>query len=48
MRQTEGFNRIPVSRTVLADAETPLFAYAKLAQGPLFHHRLAGKNLVNR
>ena len=33
-RQTEGFNRIPVSRTVLADAETPLSAYAKLAQGP--------------
>ena len=33
-RQTEGFNRIPVLRTVLADAETPLFAYAKLAQGP--------------
>ena len=32
-RQTEGFNRIPVSRTVLADAETPLSAYAKLAQG---------------
>ena len=33
-KQTEGFNRIPVSRTVLADAETPLSAYAKLAQGP--------------
>ena len=33
-RQTEGFNRIPVWRTVLADAETPLSAYAKLAQGP--------------
>ena len=33
-RQTEGFNRIPVSRTVLADAETPLSAYAKLTQGP--------------
>ena len=33
-RQAEGFNRIPVARTVLADAETPLSAYAKLAQGP--------------
>ena len=33
-KQTKGFNRIPVSRTVLADAETPLSAYAKLAQGP--------------
>ena len=32
-RQAEGFNRIPVARTVLADAETPLSAYAKLAQG---------------
>ena len=33
-KQTKGFNRIPVSRTVLADAETPLSAYAKLAKGP--------------
>ena len=33
-KKAEGFNRIPVSRTVLADAETPLSAYAKLAQGP--------------
>ena len=33
-KQTKGFNRIPVSRTVLADTETPLSAYAKLAQGP--------------
>jgi len=33
-KRTEGFNRIPVSRTVLADVETPLSAYAKLAQGP--------------
>jgi len=30
----EGFNRVPVARTILADAETPLSAYAKLAQGP--------------
>lgn len=29
-----GHNRIPVSRTVLADMETPLSAYRKLAQGP--------------
>ena len=33
-KRTEGFNRIPLARTVLADAETPLSAYAKLAQGP--------------
>jgi anthranilate synthase component 1 len=33
-RQAEGFNRIPVARTILADTETPLSAYAKLAQGP--------------
>ena len=33
-RKAEGFNRIPVARTVLADTETPLSAYAKLAQGP--------------
>mgnify|MGYP001258898568 CR=1 FL=1 len=32
-KKAEGFNRIPVARTVLADAETPLSAYAKLAQG---------------
>lgn len=30
----EGFNRIPVFRTVLADVETPLSAYRKLAAGP--------------
>ena len=33
-KKAEGFNRIPVARTVLADAETPLSAYAKLAQSP--------------
>ena len=30
----EGFNRIPVSRALLADTETPLSAYNKLASGP--------------
>jgi anthranilate synthase component 1 len=34
VRQAEGFNRIPVARTLLADTDTPLSAYAKLAQGP--------------
>ena len=29
-----GYNRIPVSREVLADLETPLSAYRKLAEGP--------------
>lgn len=29
-----GFNRIPVSRTLLADTETPLSTYNKLAKGP--------------
>ena len=29
----EGFNRIPVSRTILADTETPLSTYNKLARG---------------
>ena len=33
-KRAEGFNRIPLARTVLADVETPLSAYAKLAQGP--------------
>jgi len=33
-KRAEGFNRIPLARTVLADAETPRSAYAKLAQGP--------------
>lgn len=30
----EGYNRIPVVRQVLADLETPLGVYLKLAQGP--------------
>jgi anthranilate synthase component 1 len=30
----EGYNRIPVIRQVLADLETPLGVYLKLAQGP--------------
>ena len=30
----QGYNRIPVSREVLADCETPLSAYLKLAAGP--------------
>ncbi len=30
----QGFNRIPVSREVLADLDTPLSAYLKLAEGP--------------
>lgn len=30
----EGFNRIPVTRQVLADTETPLSSYLKLANGP--------------
>ncbi|MFZ5654696.1 MAG: anthranilate synthase component I [Pseudomonadota bacterium] len=30
----EGYNRIPVTRTLLADLETPLSAYLKLARGP--------------
>src|SRR5262245_33392742 len=29
-----GFNRIPVSREVLADLDTPLSTYLKLADGP--------------
>jgi anthranilate synthase component 1 len=31
---TQGFNRIPISREVVVDIETPLSAYLKLAQGP--------------
>ncbi|OQW95209.1 MAG: anthranilate synthase component I [Beggiatoa sp. IS2] len=31
---TEGYNRIPVIREVLADLDTPLSAYLKLANGP--------------
>ena len=30
----QNYNRIPVSREVLADLETPLTAYRKLAEGP--------------
>ncbi|WP_185235535.1 anthranilate synthase component I [Teredinibacter franksiae] len=30
----EGYNRIPVTREVLADTETPLSSYLKLANGP--------------
>ncbi len=30
----QDYNRVPVSREVLADTETPLSAYLKLAQGP--------------
>ena len=30
----QGYNRIPVSREVLADLETPLSTYLKLARGP--------------
>ena len=29
----QGYNRIPVSREVLADLDTPLSAYLKLADG---------------
>ena len=31
---TQGYNRIPVAKTILADVETPLSAYMKLAAGP--------------
>jgi anthranilate synthase component 1 len=31
---TEGYNRIPILREVLADLDTPLSAYLKLAKGP--------------
>jgi anthranilate synthase component 1 len=30
----QGYNRIPVTRTVLADLDTPLSSYVKLARGP--------------
>lgn len=30
----QGYNRIPVTREILADLETPLSAYLKLAEGP--------------
>ena len=32
--RTQGYNRIPVIRTVLADMDTPLSSYLKLASGP--------------
>src|SRR5690606_21631837 len=31
---SQGYNRIPLVREVLADLETPLGVYLKLAQGP--------------
>lgn len=31
---SQGFNRVPVSRTILADLDTPLSAYLKLADAP--------------
>ena len=31
---SQGFNRIPITREVLADLDTPLSAYMKLADGP--------------
>lgn len=30
----EGYNRIPVTREVLADLDTPVSSYLKLARGP--------------
>lgn len=30
----EGYNRVPLTRNILADLETPLTTYLKLAQGP--------------
>jgi len=30
----DGYNRIPILREVLADLDTPLSAYLKLAQAP--------------
>ena len=32
--QDEGYRQIPITRTILADMETPLSAYRKLASGP--------------
>ena len=32
--QQQGYNRIPVTREVLADLDTPLSAYLKLAASP--------------
>jgi len=33
-KRAEGFNRIPLARTMLPDVETSLFGCAKLAPGP--------------
>jgi len=30
----QGYNRVPLMRRVLADLDTPLSAYLKLAKGP--------------
>ncbi len=32
--KAEGYNRVPVYRSVLADLDTPLSVYLKLAHGP--------------
>ncbi len=43
---SQGFNRIPVTREVLADLETPVSTYLKLARGPysyLFESVLGGE-----
>lgn len=43
----QGYNRIPVMREVLADLDTPLSSYLKLAAGPysyLFESVQGGKN----
>ena len=44
----QDFNRIPVTREVLADLETPLSVYLKLAQGPnsyMFESVQGGENV---
>ena len=37
--KAQGYNRIPVYRSVLADLDTPLSVYLKLADGPDAVHR---------
>ena len=32
--RAEGYNRIPLAREVLADLDTPVSTYLKLARGP--------------
>ena len=32
--RAQGYNRVPVYRSVLADLDTPLSVYLKLADGP--------------